>query len=95
MNAEWSPRRDAARIPATTLPPPIPDRDHVQLGEAQALGSCAGPLAAHTEAPSAAARTEFQYVPVETSLPLLRMSTEPSDSKLVSYENSRKSVTWA
>src|SRR5579862_820525 len=63
----WSARPDATSIPATTLPPPIPDREPVQFGESQALGSCAGSLAAHAEASSSAARTEFQSVPPEAS----------------------------
>ena len=68
----WSARRDAASISATALPAPIPDREPVQFGKTQALGPRAGPLAAHAEASSPAARTEFQFVPPEASLTFLK-----------------------
>ena len=71
LASSWSARRDAASISATALPAPIPDREPVQFGEAQALGPCAGPLAAHPKAPSPAARFEFQSVSPEASLTFL------------------------
>ena len=55
-------------FPRRALPTPISDREPVQFGEAQALGSCARSFAAHAEAPSPAARTEFQFVSPEASL---------------------------
>src|ERR1700691_4692433 len=64
----WSARRNATSLSATALPAQIPDRKPVQFGETQALGPCAGSLAAHAEAPSPAARTEFQSVSPEASL---------------------------
>ena len=62
-----SARRDAACIPTTDVPPPRPDREPVLFRETQTLGACPGPLAAHADAPSSAARIEFQPVSVETS----------------------------
>ena len=64
-----SARRDAARIPATDLPPSRPDRESVLFGETKTFGPCTGPIAAHANAPSSPARIEFQFVPVETSPP--------------------------
>src|SRR5579883_2368356 len=64
--------RDAAGLSATALPPPLSDRESVQFGEAQALGSCARSLAAHAGASSPAARTEFQSVSLVASLALLK-----------------------
>src|SRR6202041_2270985 len=64
----WSTRPDAASLSATALPAPIPDREPFQFGKTQALGPCAGSLAAHAEASSPAARTEFQFLPPEASL---------------------------
>jgi transcription antitermination factor NusG len=68
----WSARPNAASISATPLPAPILDREPVQFGETQTLGSCAGPLAAHAKASSPAARIEFQSVSPEASLPFLK-----------------------
>jgi hypothetical protein len=62
---------DATGVPATPLSPPCSDRESVQFGEAQALGSCAGPLAAYPDASSPDARIEFQPLPSEASLPFL------------------------
>src|ERR1700730_10106852 len=67
----WSARRDAASLSATALPAPIPDREPVQFGETQALGPRSGPLAAHAEASSSAARIEFQSLSPEASLTFL------------------------
>src|SRR5580698_6045630 len=67
----WSARRDATSIPATDLPTPIADREPVQFGETQTLGSCARSFAAHTKASSPAARIEFQFVPPVASLAFL------------------------
>jgi hypothetical protein len=64
-----SPRRDAARFPATALPPPLPDGELVLFGETEALGTGPGPLPAHADASSPAARIKFQSVSVETSPP--------------------------
>ena len=64
-----SARRDAARIPATDLPPSCPDRESVLFGETKTFGPCTGSIAAHANAPSSPARIEFQFVPVETSPP--------------------------
>src|ERR1700752_4673608 len=64
-----SARRDAARIPATDLPPSRPDRESVLFGETKAFGPCTGSIAAHANTPSSPARIEFQLVPVETSPP--------------------------
>src|SRR2546422_7764854 len=61
--------RNAAGVSAKALPAPRPDRNGVLFGEAQALGSRARSLAPHANAPSPAARTEFQPVPLEASLP--------------------------
>src|ERR1700720_1002402 len=71
LEYSWGARRNAAGISATALSAPRSDRDPVQFGETQALGSCAGPLAAHAKASSSAARTEFQSVPPEASLTFL------------------------
>src|SRR4029077_6172159 len=67
----WGARRNAAGISATALSAPRSDREPVQFGETQALGSCPGPLAAHAKASSSAARVEFQSVPPEASLTFL------------------------
>src|ERR1700722_3401954 len=81
----WSTRPDAASLSATALPAPIPDREPFQFGKTQALGPCAGSLAAHAEASSPAARTEFQFVPPEASLTFLEdvnRATQPLSSNL-------------
>ena len=62
---------DAAGVPATPLSPPCSDRESVQFGEAQALGSRARSFAAHPDPSSPAARLEFQSVSSEASLPFL------------------------
>jgi hypothetical protein len=62
---------DAAGVPATPLSPPCSDRESVQFGEAQALGSRARSFAAHPDASSPAARLEFQSVSSEASLSFL------------------------
>src|ERR1700676_329456 len=67
----WRASRDAKSISATALPAPIPDREPFQFGETQALGTRAGPFAAHAEASSPAARIEFQSVPPVASLTFL------------------------
>jgi flavin-binding protein dodecin len=61
--AEWR-----LGVDATALSPPSFDREPAQFGQAQALGSCAGPFAAHADAPGLAARLERQSGPLETSL---------------------------
>src|SRR5487761_508722 len=91
-----SARGNAAGVPATPLPAPIADRKPVQFGEAQAFGSCAGPLAAYAEASSSAARLEFQSVPLEASLPFLENVNRASRSPPVRrrfYETSRPPST--
>ena len=65
----WSARRDAARLPATDLPPPRPDREPVLFGETKTLGPCTGPLPAHADASSPAPWSQLQFVSLETSPP--------------------------
>jgi hypothetical protein len=75
VESSRSARRDAASGSIGTGP----DRNAVLFGEAQTLGPCAGALAAHPEASSAAARTEFQSESPETSLPFLEDVNEPDN----------------
>jgi hypothetical protein len=49
--------------------PPRPDREPVLLGQTKTLGSRTRSIPAHANAPSPAARIEFQSVSVETSPP--------------------------
>jgi hypothetical protein len=73
-----SARRDTEYFPAMALSPPRFDRKSVQFGETHALGSRARPLAAYAEASGLAARTEFQSVSLETSLPFLEDANRAS-----------------
>jgi len=59
--------RNAASVSAKALPAPRPDRERL-VGEAQALGSRPRSLAPDADAPSPAARTEFQPLSLEASL---------------------------
>jgi hypothetical protein len=61
--------RDAKCLPTTALPSPRTDREFVLFGQTKTLGPCTGSIPAHTNAPSPAARIEFQFVSVETSPP--------------------------
>src|SRR5207244_12016033 len=61
--------RDATCLPATDLPPPLPDREPVLFGQTKTFGSRPRSLPAHANAASPAARIEFQSVPLETSPP--------------------------
>jgi hypothetical protein len=60
--------RDAPSIPAKDVSAARFDRERVLFGETQALGPRTGPFAAHAEAPSLAARLEFQSVSTVASL---------------------------
>lgn len=61
--------RNAAGVSAKALPAPRPDRNGVLFGEALALRSRARMVAVHEATPGAAARTQFQPVSLEASLP--------------------------